>query len=104
MFNLRASFSLLRAVYVLMREGVITALPEEGAPPPVRLAKSVAKVIERRRAKDQAQSENLSKALNRLGPSWVKLGQFLATRPDIVGSSIALDLELLQDRMEPFEW
>ncbi|MCJ8307968.1 MAG: 2-polyprenylphenol 6-hydroxylase [Rhizobiaceae bacterium] len=103
MVNLRASFSLLRAIYVMMREGVITALPEEGAPPPVRLAKSVAKLIERRRAKDQAQSENLSKALNRLGPSWVKLGQFLATRPDIVGSSIALDLELLQDSMEPFD-
>ncbi|MEL7230476.1 MAG: AarF/UbiB family protein, partial [Pseudomonadota bacterium] len=34
--------------------------------------------------------------------SWVKLGQFLATRPDIVGDSIAHDLELLQDRMEPF--
>ena len=85
-----------------MREGVVTALPDEGAPLPVRIAKALARVIERRRAKNQAQSENLSKALNRLGPSWVKLGQFLATRPDIVGASIALDLELLQDRMEPF--
>ena len=103
MVKLRASFSLLRAVYVLMREGVITALPEEGAPPPVRMAKSIAKLVERRRAKNQAQSENLSKALNHLGPSWVKLGQFLATRPDIVGASIALDLELLQDQMEPFD-
>ncbi len=102
MSNIRAGFSLLRAVYVLMREGVVTALPEEGAPPPVRFAKSVARIVERRRAKDQLQSVNLSKALNRLGPSWVKLGQFLATRPDIVGASIALDLELLQDQMEPF--
>ncbi|MEP1206937.1 MAG: 2-polyprenylphenol 6-hydroxylase [Rhizobiaceae bacterium] len=102
MLSPRASFSLTRAAYVLMREGVVTALPDEGAPAPVRLAKAIARVIERRRAKDQAQSENLSKALNRLGPSWVKLGQFLATRPDIVGASIALDLELLQDRMEPF--
>ncbi|MGI9365507.1 MAG: 2-polyprenylphenol 6-hydroxylase [Rhizobiaceae bacterium] len=102
MLNIRAYFSLLRALYVLMREGVVTALPEEGAPPPVRMAKSIAKVIERRRTKDQMQSENLSRALNRLGPSWVKLGQFLATRPDIVGASIALDLELLQDRMDPF--
>jgi ubiquinone biosynthesis protein len=102
MANIHAPFSLLRAVYVLMREGVVTALPEEGAPPPVRLAKSVARIFERRRAKDQLQSEKLSRALNRLGPSWVKLGQFLATRPDIVGASIALDLELLQDQMEPF--
>jgi ubiquinone biosynthesis protein len=32
----------------------------------------------------------------------VKLGQFLATRPDIVGARVAARLELLQDRMEPF--
>lgn len=102
MLSPRASFSLIRAAFVLMREGVVTALPDEGAPAPIRIAKSVARLIERRRAKNQAQSENLSKALNHLGPSWVKLGQFLATRPDIVGASIALDLELLQDRMEPF--
>ncbi len=102
MANIRAYFSLAKAVFILMREGVVTALPEEGAPPPVRLAKSIARLVERRRTEHQPQSEKLSKALNRLGPSWVKLGQFLATRPDIVGSSIALDLELLQDQMEPF--
>lgn len=102
MTSLRAFLSLLRAVFVLMREGVVTALPDEGAPPPVVIAKSLARLVERRRAKNQPQSENLSKALNRLGPSWVKLGQFLATRPDIVGASIALDLELLQDRMDAF--
>jgi len=85
-----------------MREGVITALPEEGAPPPMLFAKSVAKLVRRRRAKDQAQSKILANALERLGPSWVKLGQFLATRSDIVGESIAKDLELLQDRMDPF--
>ena len=31
--------------------------------------------------------------------SYVKLGQFLATRPDVVGASVARDLEVLQDRM-----
>ena len=93
---------LARAVWVLMREGVITALPAENEPPPVRRLKAVARLVERQRATDAAQSENLARALNRLGPSWVKFGQFLATRPDLVGFSIARDLELLQDRMEPF--
>ncbi len=37
-----------------------------------------------------------------LGPSYVKLGQFLATRPDVVGPVLARDLESLQDRMAPF--
>ena len=100
--KLRAYFSLARAVYVLMREGVVTALPDEGAPPPLVALKRVALLIRRKRAEHTAQSKILANALNRLGPSWVKLGQFLATRPDIVGKSIAHDLELLQDRMEPF--
>jgi ubiquinone biosynthesis protein len=47
-------------------------------------------------------SARLSKALTRLGPSYVKFGQFLATRPDIVGVKVARDLESLQDRMAPF--
>jgi len=44
----------------------------------------------------------LSTALTRLGPSYVKLGQFLATRPDVVGKTLAQDLERLQDHMPPF--
>jgi len=45
----------------------------------------------------------LQSALNRLGPSWIKLGQFLATRPDIVGFDMARDLAMLHDRVKPFE-
>ena len=44
----------------------------------------------------------LSAALTRLGPTYVKLGQFLATRPDVVGVALARDLESLQDKMAPF--
>ena len=42
-------------------------------------------------ATDGDRAERLTAALNRLGPSYVKLGQFLATRPDIVGSDAADD-------------
>ena len=95
-------FSLARAGYVLAREGVISALPSDPLPPPARFGQKLAGLIRRSRAKTATRSEKLSIALNRLGPSWVKLGQFLATRPDVVGSEIARDLELLQDRMQPF--
>ena len=44
----------------------------------------------------------ISAALRHLGPSYVKLGQFLATRPDVVGIQLARDLESLQDRLPPF--
>jgi ubiquinone biosynthesis protein len=44
----------------------------------------------------------LSHALERLGPAYIKLGQMLATRPDIVGIEMARALEHLQDRLPPF--
>src|SRR4026209_2240992 len=44
----------------------------------------------------------LAAALVALGPSYIKLGQFLATRSDIVGEERARDLSLLQDRLQPF--
>ena len=44
----------------------------------------------------------LSAALERLGPAYIKLGQMLATRPDIVGVEMAAALEHLQDRLPPF--
>ena len=47
-------------------------------------------------------NEKLTYALKKLGPTFIKLGQFLGTRPDIVGEVLAKDLQKLQDRMEPF--
>ena len=44
----------------------------------------------------------ISDALNRLGPSYIKLGQFLATRPDIVGTEMADALSALKDDLPPF--
>ena len=43
--------------------------------------------------------------LSDLGPAYIKLGQFLSTRPDIVGKEVVKELELLQDdiRKVPFE-
>ncbi len=95
-------FSLARAGYVLAREGVVSALPSDPLPPPARFAQKVAGLLRRSKTKERARSEKLSIALNKLGPSWVKLGQFLATRPDVVGSDIAGDLQLLQDQMQSF--
>ena len=38
-----------------------------------------------------------------MGTTFIKLGQFLATRPDIIGSEVAADLEKLQDKLPPFD-
>ena len=68
-------------------------------PPPGQLALRLARLIERPGAKS---GPRLSRALTRLGPAYLKLGQFLATRPDVVGVAMARDLESLQDRLPPF--
>ena len=41
-------------------------------------------------------------ALSSLGPSYIKLGQFLSTRPDVIGAKRAFELKSLQDRLPPF--
>ena len=47
-------------------------------------------------------ADRLVTALTYLGPSYIKLGQFLATRPDIIGKNLAKDLSALQDKLPPF--
>ena len=46
--------------------------------------------------------ERLSDSLENLGTTFIKLGQFLATRPDIIGEQLSKKLESLQDRLPPF--
>ncbi|WP_375459063.1 2-polyprenylphenol 6-hydroxylase [uncultured Enterovirga sp.] len=90
----------LRAGFVLAREGALSLVDASALPPGARLAIKLARLVERRGAGSGA--ARLSAALTRLGPSYVKFGQFLATRPDIVGAAVSRDLESLQDRMAPF--
>ena len=47
--------------------------------------------------------EKLCKAFQSMGTTFIKLGQFLATRPDIIGENLAKDLEKLQDKLPAFE-
>ncbi|MGY6697261.1 MAG: 2-polyprenylphenol 6-hydroxylase [Roseinatronobacter sp.] len=44
----------------------------------------------------------LTRALTALGPAYIKLGQTLATRPDVVGQELADQLRYLQDKLPPF--
>ena len=46
--------------------------------------------------------QRLAAALSELGPAFIKLGQMLSTRADLLGEEVAADLSLLQDRLEPF--
>ena len=47
--------------------------------------------------------EKLCLALQGMGTTFIKLGQFLATRPDIIGEELAKNLEKLQDKVPAFD-
>jgi len=49
----------------------------------------------------EATAEQLAADIERLGPTYIKLGQLLSTRPDIVPAAYAQALARLQDRCEP---
>lgn len=44
----------------------------------------------------------ISRALTALGPAYIKFGQILSTRPDVVGNDLATQLQVLQDQLPPF--
>jgi ubiquinone biosynthesis protein len=91
---------LARAGFVFAREGVFAVIDTTRLPLPARAAVRFARLIER--PTKRVAANRLAAALTRLGPAYVKLGQFLATRPDVVGARFARDLETLQDKMAPF--
>ena len=86
-----------RAGFFLAREGAFDPLDEQLLPTGprfiLRMIHAVAKPEKRR---------DLPGAVQRLGPSHIKLGQFLATRPDVVGKAMSAELSTLQDRLPPF--
>jgi ubiquinone biosynthesis protein len=91
---------LARAGFVFAREGVLALLDPKPLPMSGRVLLRLARLIER--PSGTAPANRLAAALTTLGPTYVKLGQFLATRPDVVGVVLARDLESLQDKMPPF--
>jgi ubiquinone biosynthesis protein len=91
---------LLRIGLTLARHDALFPLDRvAGAAPLLR----VTRLIRRRGATAAARpGERLAAAFSELGPSFIKLGQILATRADLLGDEITEDLARLQDRLPPF--
>ncbi|GGE49858.1 putative protein kinase UbiB [Marinicauda pacifica] len=93
---------LMRAAWTLARhDAIFPAEYQQSLPAPARVLGRFARLIAIR---DRASNpgERLARALEELGPSYVKFGQVLATRADVIGVEFARGLSRLQDRMEPF--
>ncbi|KEG15830.1 2-polyprenylphenol 6-hydroxylase [Bartonella bacilliformis] len=102
MARISTYFQIIRAGWVLTREGVISALPSDGLQGFPAFCHRIASILARSKTKKKRRAENISYAINKLGPSYIKLCQFLATRSDIVGRDIATELSQLQDRVQTF--
>ncbi|MEO5338224.1 MAG: 2-polyprenylphenol 6-hydroxylase [Magnetospirillum sp. WYHS-4] len=89
---------LLRIARILARHDALFLLERLEIAPALVLG---ARLISRRGAPGRP-GQRLARALREAGPSFIKLGQALSTRSDLLGEEIAADLSELQDRLPPF--
>lgn len=94
----RHTTRLLHIAFVLARHDALFVLEETRVAP---LIAGFTRLV-RKPHKGQRKGERLAAALTELGPSFIKLGQALSTRSDLVGDEMAQDLASLQDRIPPF--
>lgn len=94
----------LRVARELARHDALFWIGEIGAAPAglKTLVLSATRFVRRRTGLPEDRGERLALALRTLGPAFIKLGQMLATRADLIGPDLARGLAALQDRMPPF--
>jgi ubiquinone biosynthesis protein len=90
----------LRILHTVGRFGLDEFLPRRGS----ALPRSVLRVLSAGADRSRPRGERLRLALESLGPVFVKFGQLLSVRPDLIPEDIALELAKLQDRVPPFGW
>jgi ubiquinone biosynthesis protein len=84
-------------VILARHDALFLVEPLTGPRPLFRLAR-----LFRRRGGAGRPGERLAAAFQEIGPAFIKLGQMLATRADLLGDDVAADLASLQDRLPPF--
>lgn len=87
-------------VWIALRYGLDDLVLRSFEKPWIHLLARVASVGRNLKA---PRGQRLREALERLGPVFVKLGQVLSTRRDLMPPDIADELALLQDRVPPFD-
>ena len=94
---------LIRVAFTLIRyDALMPQEYEDRMPIGVRWLARVLRFLFARRRRAKTVGARLATALELLGPAYVKVGQFLATRPDIIGVTAANDLGRLKDRLPAF--
>jgi len=97
--NLGRAFRIVR---ILGRHGATFALEQLSLPGLVSWAFTLVAGQPTKNITGLRHGQRLAEAAQALGPSFIKMGQALSTRPDLVGDDVADDLAQLRDRLPPF--
>jgi ubiquinone biosynthesis protein len=100
--RLRTLGRLLQIQRVLVRHGLDEIILATHLLRPLRFAFYLSPATWFERRKGGSTGERIRLALEELGPIFVKFGQALSTRRDLLPAGIADELEKLQDRVPPF--
>ncbi|WP_416306517.1 ubiquinone biosynthesis regulatory protein kinase UbiB [Neptunicella sp. SCSIO 80796] len=96
------AFRLYKINTTLLQYGLDELIPAKWLPWYARLARHSIFWL-RNRCPDKTRGERLRLALQSLGPIFIKFGQMLSTRRDLLPADIADELTLLQDKVDPFD-
>jgi len=101
--KLRVLLRLVQIQRVLVRHGLDEFVAETHLYRPLRFVFLASPWTWFERRKGASRGERLRLALEELGPIFIKLGQALSTRRDLLPADIAVELAKLQDRVPPFD-
>jgi len=96
--SLRNTRRLLSIARILAQEDALFIIDDLEISP---LLSGFCKIFTTRKP-NKRKGERLTAALERLGPTFIKLGQALSTRSDLIGDELADDLAKLRDNLPPF--
>ena len=96
------SLRLYRIIKTFLQYGLDDLFPEHWQPWYAKLARHSLFWL-RNKHKDKPRGERIRLALQSLGPVYIKFGQMLSTRRDLLPDDIALELTKLQDQVSPFD-
>ncbi len=111
-FTLAGRFEMFKKIYVLIK--ILRKFSTSGAVDTIDEIKPLPKILkfffflfslgknDKINDLNRTSGEKLCIALQGMGTTFIKLGQFLATRPDIIGDDVAKKLEKLQDKLPAF--
>jgi ubiquinone biosynthesis protein len=102
--SIKNIFRLLAIAKILARHNALFSLEKlDLSPTIIYILKFLAKRTVSNESCNLRPGQRLALAFNEAGPSFIKLGQALATRSDFLGDELAKDLSDLQDKLPPFD-